>query len=137
MFKSITFKERQSNNDSYRLIYILEDTKRIVKLNVPIEKYIYDNRGDASIIPSGIISMYSEWKENVPKNLAFFYHTMLGHLPITEQNKLLYVDREWTDAYFPSIEYGKKYFKCTINQMLILKYTGTKSDAKPIPGTVL
>lgn len=138
MFVSISFVEKVSEQDSqlYRLVYLLEDSTYTVKLNVPIEKDIYDSRGNASIIPSGLISIYQEWQENVPKNLATFYVRMIGHLPIPEQNKLLHIDRKWTEDYFPDLEYTKKYFRCVVNQMKSLKYTGIP-NAKPIIRAVL
>ncbi len=138
MFISIAFTERINDPDNkmYQLLYVLEDTEFTVKLNISIQKSIYDNRGDTSIIPSGIISTYQGWKQNVPKNLAIFYVKSIGHLPVLEQNKLLYNDRVWTDEHFSQLEYTKKYFKCMVNQMKIFKYTGIPINAQHIIGTI-
>lgn len=140
MFISINFLGRdvdKDHEDCYRLMYILEDTDFTFRLNVPIEKHIYDGRGDASVIPSGLVCIYEKYKQNVPKNVALFYKNMIGSMPIAEQNKLLYTDRMWTDAYFPSLEYSKKYFQCVLNQMKILNYTGVMRHEKLVARTIL
>jgi len=134
---SCTGRNIDLKTNSYILLYTLEDTEFTIALNVPIETHIYDNRGDASIITSGLISIYQQYKKNVPKNLALFYTKSGGHLPIPEQNKLLHLDRLWTDQYFPDLEYSKKYFKCMINQMNVLHYTGVANNAQPITRPIL
>jgi hypothetical protein len=139
MFMSIscTGREVDYKTKSYILLYTLEDTEFTIALNVPIETHIYDNRGDASIIPSGLTSIYQKYKKNVPKNLALFYTKTGSNLPIPEQNKLLHLDRLWTDKYFPDLEYSKKYFRCIINQMNVLHYTGVTNNAQPVTRPIL
>lgn len=137
MFLSIKFIERSYGDNLYRLSYILEDTDFTLNLNVPIERAIYDNRGDASIIPSGLIFAYSKLEKNIPKNLALFYSQSLRDVSRQEQLSFMNIDKVWTDTYFPEIKYGKKYYQCAINQLDILKFTGKFKNAKHIPEPIL
>lgn len=122
----------------YELNYLLEDDDFVMKIHVPIERDIYEQREDASVIPSGLISTYKYWGKNIPKNLALFYaKTFSDSVSREEKEKIMIADMVWTDEFFPECEFGKKYFKCTMNQLKLLDFTGKAKDAKPISGTVL
>lgn len=115
----------------YKLNYLLEDDEFVMKINVPIEQDIYEQRGDASVIPSGLITTYSKWGRSVPKNLALFYSkNMPPDMPIEDILPFMAIDVAWTDEFFPSCEYGKKYAKCTINQLKLLQFTGKNKHAQ-------
>lgn len=126
MFISISFSEKKKlTDDLYQLAYVLEDTTGSAQISLPIESHIYDSRGDASVIPSGLIHVYSKWKQNVPRNLAMFYSQTFSSIPNKkEQLSFMMIDKIWTDTYCPELEYGKKYYNCTVNQLDVLRYTG-------------
>lgn len=132
MFLSIKLIDMQNDweNHQYKIFYLLEDTEFVIKLASSIEKDRYDFRGKASIIPSGLICCYEEREKNVPKNLALFYANMLGHIPSSAVKEYMQIDRIWTDKNYPTLQYSEKYFKCVVNQLDVLYYTGKARNAK-------
>lgn len=125
MFNKVKLlREEFDNNYNYtEAIYLVEDTEFMQEISLTVDNNIYANRGKSSIIPSGIIATYSQLNKNVPINLALFYIKS----GVTCNNKYSYylkLDCEWTDAYFPNLEYGKKYYKCMLNQLKTIEYTG-------------
>jgi len=124
MFSSISFNDKVSTHDGlFILTYLLEDTEFTVKLDVSIEPEIYNNRGDASIIPSGLINFYTQRHKNIPKNLALFYNSTLSHIPVFERKNIIKLDQLWSDTYFPYIQY-KKYYNCVCNQLYVMNFSG-------------
>ncbi len=131
MFISLRFEDLINDPDNtfmYQLTYLLEDTTATTRLCVPIEKTIYNNRGEASIIPSGLIDTYRKWNQNVPKNLALFYNSTLVNVPIKEKHRLVAKDMLWTDLYFPYVEY-RKYYRCVLNQLSVVSFAGKRHNA--------
>lgn len=122
----------------YKMSYLLEDDDFVMKIHVPIEPEIYNQRGDASLIPSGLITTYKKWERNVPKNLALFYATSLPPtMPLEEKAEFVTIDATWTDEFFPACEYRTKYLKCTLNQLKLLNFAGKTNNAKPVARAVL
>jgi hypothetical protein len=120
------------------LSYLLEDDDFVMRMVVEVEREIYEERDEASIIPSGLISIYSQWGKNVSKNLALFYtKSFPPDLPFNNQKSCIEIDKNWTDLYFPYCNYGEKYYRCVLNQLKILKYTGRATYAQLITRTVL
>jgi len=127
MFTSIAFEGQSKEKDGLiDLTYLLEDTTSTIRLTVPVELDIYRNRGDASIIPSGLISIYKHLNQSIPKNLALFYaYSMPKNLPIKAQLELIKIDQIWTDLYFPTVQY-KQYYKCVCNQLNMVRFGKSK-----------
>ena len=108
--------------------YMLYDTHFTTMLNLPISLDAYQSKGEASIIPSGLIDVYSKENENVAANLALFYMTYEKGLNCEQY---VTIDKIWTDKYFPHLNFGSKYYECTLNQIKKLKYsncTVTRKD---------
>lgn len=126
MFISVKFLDNQLANDIYQLSFLLEDTEVTAKIHVPIEKDIYDTRGDASVIPSGLIAFYKSRNQNVAKNLALFYSTLPynKHTAAQMARQFVAIDAMWSDIYFPEAQFSTKYTQCTLNQLDTMIYTG-------------
>ena len=121
MFKSISFTNQIENtNNTYTLRYLLTDTDFMINLDLIIPVEIYENRELATIIPSGLITIYSKYKANIPLNIALFYLSQEFHHIAT--NKFVQIDKVWTDKHFPQLQYGTKYYNCTINQLEKLRF---------------
>lgn len=122
MFQSIQFIGSDKKKGICQITYQINDSNFISEITVPISQYIYDSRGDASIIPSGLIYYYEAQNLDVAKNLALFYDYSLGRIPSYVQRDQVNIDKEWTDKYFPNMRFGKRYFQCVLNQLDALRY---------------
>jgi len=123
MFQSIKYIDNIADYKTkmYHLFYMLEDTEFTVKLDIPIEMQIYGGRGDASVIPSGLLWFYKSNNKEVAKNLALFYLSM--RCPLNVRYNFIEADRAWTNTHFPNAQYNK-YYNCIRNQVQIMNFGG-------------
>jgi len=141
MFMHFTYKEFKTNRDKhlFTFTYILHDSEFTAQLALSINIDIYASRGDASLLPSGIISTYSQHlksQKEIATNLALFYkYSTPENLNFEKIKKFVSIDKDWTDMYFPNLKFGEKYYRCTLNQINKINYTGAPY-AKHLIGTI-
>lgn len=126
MFYSIKVLGLKVKNYTYITSYEIIDTEFTVELQSVVAVDVYDLRGEASLIPSGLITLYEGMGKSVPLNLARFYLSSTGHMPREQQRRFITIDQCWTDANFPDLLFGPKYYPCTLNQLDKMRFVGTK-----------
>lgn len=140
MYSGISFKNEKINKTPgwTELSYTLRDTDFTANLDIALTTGAYVSRGLASVLPSALISAYTERglsDHKIAKNLARFYFTTANEYSDSNVLKFLQTDCEWTERWMPQYGFKKNYLNCTWRQFKTIRYTGY-IDAPGLPRAV-
>lgn len=141
MYKGILFNSEMIDKTPgwSELSYTLQDSDFTAELDLILPNDAYVHRGLASIIPSALISAYTERElsdNKIAKNLARFYYSTGNEYSDSSVLKFLQTDCEWTERWMPQYKFEKNYLNCTWRQFKTIRYTGY-SNAPGLPRAVL
>lgn len=115
MFKSFKFSRLKNNNYIYYLIDSEFTCSEVLTFEPPATNVA------ATILVRVVIREYKKRNLPVAKNVALLYFD--SYKKGFKIDGWLEYDKELLDAYYPKLEYGKKYYKCVLNQIRMLKYS--------------